>query len=92
MNQKDYKAIAKILKKALIKCDSLDFKDKIIAKGIIIGIAKNKADYFEKEEEDITHCSKCDLRLVRGINCPKHGIMNIPFNREQFLEWCDVKE
>ena len=81
MNQKDYKAISEILKKALIKCDSLDFKDKIIARGIIIGIAKDKADYFEKE--DNAYQTNC-LRIHGAIDEGRK------FNREQFLKDCGV--
>jgi len=94
MNQEDYKVIAKIIKvrlnvlrdqKTTYDCEeysrlgSIDELERFVHK---------LTDYFEKKYQETTHCYKCNLRLVRGINCPKHGLVNVPFNRKRFLKMC----
>ncbi len=93
-----YKKIAEIIKNKLKEVDSSKAEtpeEKTYMDGVtknIWDIRNDLANHFEKEYENTTHCDveKCNLRLVRGINCPEHGLRNIPFNKKQFLELCEV--
>lgn len=92
MKQKDYKAIAEIINN-LLDIPSKEIKQTERGFGYIKGLkdcALKLADYFEKRYEETNLCDVCGLQLVRGINCPEHGIRNIPFNRRQFLKDCGV--
>lgn len=52
--------------------------------GVLTSLTYKYADIYEEEYQNTTHCRICNQRLVKGINCPEHRIMNIPFNKTQF--------
>ncbi len=95
MNQKDYKEIVRILKKA-------SNKGKVIRTIIIQTIVNDLADYFEREDK---RCSRCNEPLVEWNIPPwdkntlacKNKKFDAPmvskrkFNKKQFLKDCGIK-
>ena len=84
MNQKDYKAIAKIIKNNLLEI----IANKYDTRGM--GIINDLADYFEKEDTN----EGCGTTKYEGhYKCRKANLCpECEFNRDQFLKDCGVEE
>ncbi len=99
MNSKDYKAIGEIINKRIKELKNNKFyrlykgecknehsrplyQEIVSAINELKRLAVQLADHFEREDKK-EFMEKCDKAGV-------HKLLN--FNREQFLEWCGVKE
>ena len=80
MNQKDYKAIAKINKR---------YKKWFANEEVHALYCELQADYFEREDKVLIEKKK---KWDKGDNSMSIKELQDVFNREQFLKWCGVKD
>ena len=80
MNQKDYKAIAEIMRKRHLDSDTEDCADEVK------GLCYDLADYFEGENKRIIQFMKDNPRTFE-----KGEIDTKSFHKEQFLKDCGIE-